>query len=113
MTYDLFMVIIETLIFTKRINRLMSEDVYRELQNELIKSPDIGKIIQGSGGIRKIRWSGSGKGKRGGSRIIYYWATKKDQIYMLFIYEKNELSDLTKDQLSALKKVVELEFKNE
>ena len=112
MAYTLYMIIIETHIFTKRINRLMKEDVYRELQNELIESPDIGKVIQGSGGIRKIRWSGSGRGKRGGSRIIYYWAKNKDQIYMLFIYEKNELSDLTKDQLSTLKKAVELEFGN-
>ena len=112
MAYTLSMIIIETHIFTKRINRLMKEDVYRELQNELIESPDIGKVIQGSGGIRKIRWSGSGRGKRGGSRIIYYWAKNKDQIYMLFIYEKNELSDLTKDQLSTLKKIVELEFGN-
>ena len=106
------MVIIETHTFTRRIKRLMDDEVYRELQNELIESPDAGKIIQGSSGIRKIRWKGSGRGKRGGSRIIYYWATNKDQIYMLFIYEKKELSDLTKDQLSALKKAVELEFGN-
>jgi len=106
------MVIIETHTFTKRINSLMDDDVYRELQNELIESPDTGKIIKGSGGIRKIRWSGSGRGKRGGSRLIYYRATNKDQIYMLFIYEKKEISDLTKDQLSALKKAVELEFGN-
>ncbi|RKZ94307.1 MAG: type II toxin-antitoxin system RelE/ParE family toxin [Gammaproteobacteria bacterium] len=106
------MVIIETHTFTKRINSLMDDDVYRELQNELIESPDTGKIIKGSGGIRKIRWSGSGRGKRGGSRLIYYRATNKDQIYMLFIYEKKEISDLTKDQLSVLKKAVELEFGN-
>ena len=112
MTYNLCMVIIETHTFTKRINHLMYDEVYRKLQNELIGSPNSGKIIQGSGGIRKICWSGSGRGKRGGSRLIYYWATSKDQIYMLFIYEKNELSDLTKDQLSTLKKVVELEFGN-
>ena len=59
----------------------MDEESYRGLQNELIANPGIGKIIQGSGGIRKIRWGGSGRGKRGGSRIIYYWATSKDQIY--------------------------------
>ena len=112
MTYTYCMVIIETHTFTKRINSLMDDDVYRELQNELIESPDTGKIIKGSGGIRKIRWSGSGRGKRGGSRLIYYRATNKDQIYMLFIYEKKEISDLTKDQLSALKKAVELEFGN-
>ncbi|MEA3466566.1 MAG: type II toxin-antitoxin system RelE/ParE family toxin [Thermodesulfobacteriota bacterium] len=90
----------------------MDEDIYQELQNELIEFPDTGKIITGSGGIRKIRWSGSGRGKRGGSRVIYYWAKSKDQIYMLFIYEKNELCDLTKDQLSTIKKAVELEFGN-
>lgn len=112
MTYNGYMVIVETHTFTRRINRLMDDNVYRELQNELIESPDTGIIIQGSGGIRKIRWSGSGRGKRGGSRLIYYWAKSKAQIYMLFIYEKNELSDLTKDQLSALKKAVELEFGN-
>jgi len=55
MTYTLCMVIIETHTFTKRINRLMDEEIYRELQNELIESPDTGKIITGSGGIRKIR----------------------------------------------------------
>lgn len=107
------MVIIETPVFTKRILRLMDPEVYRELQNMLIESPDTGQIIKGSGGIRKVRWGGSGKGKRGGSRLIYYWATKEDQIYMLFIYEKNELTDITKEQLSALRKAVELEFGNE
>ena len=106
------MVIVETHSFTKRITHLMDNNVYRELQNKLIESPDTGKIIQGRGGIRKIRWRGSGRGKRGGVRLIYYWATKKKQIYMLFIYEKNERIDLTKNQLSTLKKIVELEFGN-
>lgn len=90
----------------------MDEESYRGLQNELIANPGIGKIIQGSGGIRKIRWGGSGRGKRGGSRIIYYWATSKDQIYMLLGYAKNERSDLTKEQLSTLRKLVEQEFGN-
>lgn len=79
----------------------------------LIDTPDAGKIIQGGGGIRKIRWGGSGRGKRGGSRLIYYWATSRNQVYMLFAYAKNENSDLTKEQLSALRKVVELEFGHE
>ena len=112
MTYIFFMVIIETPTFTKRITRLMSDEVYRSFQNALLESPDLGDLIKNSGGIRKIRWSGSGRGKRGGSRIIYYWASNKDQIYMLFIYEKNEMSDLNKDQLSTLRKVAELEFGN-
>ncbi len=73
----------------------------------------MGKIIQGSGGIRKICWNSNGKGKRAGSRLIYYWAVNKNQIFMLFAYAKNECSDLTKDQLSTLKKLVAQEFENE
>ncbi len=69
----------------------MSEESYRELQNELIATPDVGKVIQGSGGIRKVRWGASGRGKRGGSRVIYYWATNKEQIYMLLGYTKMRL----------------------
>lgn len=107
------MVIIETPTFTRKINGLMDEESYREFQNALIVTPSAGRIIQGSGGIRKIRWSGSGRGKRGGSRIIYYWAVNKDIIYMLFAYAKNEHSDLTKEQLSTLRKLVEKEFGNE
>jgi len=91
----------------------MDSESYRTFQNALIVTPDMGKIIQGSGGIRKVRWSGSGRGKRGGSRLIYYWAKNKDQIYMLYGYSKNECSDLTKEQLSIVKQVVKLEFENE
>jgi len=67
------MVIIETSIFTKRIKELMSDNVYSELQNALVAYPESGKLIQGSGGLRKIRWGTAGKGKRGGVRAIYYF----------------------------------------
>lgn len=107
------MVIIETSIFTKRIKELRTDDIYRELQNTLATYPESGKLIQGSGGLRKIRWGITSKGKRGGARIIYYSSTDKNQIFMLMVYAKNECSDLTKEQLSLLKKVVEREFKNE
>ncbi len=107
------MVIIETSIFTKRIKELMSDDIYSELQNALAAYPESGKLIQGSGGLRKIRWGIAGKGKRGGVRVIYYFAISKNQIFMLMAYAKNERSNLTKEQLSLLKKVVEQELKNE
>jgi len=107
------MVIIETSIFTKRIKELMKDEEYRELQNSLVAYPESGKLIQGSAGLRKIRWGIASKGKRGGVRAIYYFATSRNQIFMLMVYAKNERSDLTKEQLSLLKKVVEREFKNE
>jgi mRNA-degrading endonuclease RelE of RelBE toxin-antitoxin system len=64
--------IIETPIFTKRVKEILSDEEYRLFQIKLINDPESGNIIKGSGGIRKIRWSGSGRGKRGGSRILYY-----------------------------------------
>ena len=91
----------------------MNEEEYRELQNLLVKMPNAGDIIRGSGGIRKIRWKLQGRGKRGGARVIYYWETNEDQIFMLYAYAKNECENLTKNQLSMLKKVVDLEFKHE
>lgn len=109
----LCMVIIETSIFTKKISTLLSDEEYRVLQNALIEMPGSGDIIQGSGGIRKIRWGVSGRGKRGGARVVYYWATNNDQIFMLYAYAKNERDNLTKDQLSMLREVVVSEFKNE
>jgi hypothetical protein len=107
------MVIFETSIFTKKIATLLNDEEYRALQNVLVEMPGSGDIIQGSGGIRKIRWGASGRGKRGGARIIYYWASQQDQIFMLYAYLKNERDDLSNDQLLLLKQAVELEFKNE
>lgn len=105
------MVIIETTVFTKKITALLNDEEYRALQNVLVEMPGFGDIIQGSGGIRKIRWGASGRGKRGGARIIYYWATNHDQIFMLYAYPKNERDNLSNDQLLLLKQAVDLEFK--
>jgi hypothetical protein len=105
--------ILETSIFTKKISVLLDDEEYRTLQNFLVEIPTAGNIIQGSGGIRKIRWGAIGRGKRGGARIIYYWASQQDQIFMLYAYAKNERNDLTKEQLSQIRDIVSAEFKNE
>lgn len=103
--------IIETTIFTRRLKSLLKDEDYRELQNELIAGPDVGKVIRGSGGIRKLRWAGSGRGKRGGVRVIYYWIRKEEIVLMLLIYPKKEQDDLTPEQLKTLKNIVESELK--
>ena len=105
------MKIIETPIFTRRLKSILDDEDYRDLQNELITNPKAGRLISGSGGLRKYRWSGSGRGKRGGSRVIYYWLSEKDTLLMLLIYRKKEQDDLTPDQLKILKALVEQEFK--
>ena len=99
------MIFIETSIFTKEIQRLISDDIYRMLQAALMLRPDAGKLIKGSGGLRKIRWKLSCTGKRGALRVIYY-LDPPDTIFMLFPYKKTKQEDLTNDQLKLLREMV-------
>lgn len=108
MTYSQTVVFVETPIFTKRIQQYLDDDEYVELQKHLAARPDAGDIIRGSGGIRKLRWAGSGRGKRGGLRVIYFWWVAKDRISLLLAYPKNEMDDLTADQLKRLKDALTL-----
>lgn len=100
-------VFVETPTFTKRVLRLMDDERYSELQAYLAKHPDAGRMIPGSGGMRKVRWAGSGRGKRGGLRLIYYWWVAKDRISMLLVYPKSEQDDLSMDQVKQLRKALE------
>lgn len=104
------MVIKETSIFTRRVQKLLTDDEYRELQIALMHDPGTGQIIVGSGGLRKVRWRVNDRGKRGGVRVIYYWAVAPDQLLMLLIYSKGERDDLSPDQIKALRTIVENEY---
>ncbi len=73
-------------------------------------SPEQGPVIPGSGGLRKLRWAGRGRGKRGGLRVIYYWTAREQAFYMLYVYAKNEQGDLTPAQVKALRRAVQEEF---
>jgi len=101
------MVIIETPIFTKLIQQLMSDDEYKNLQEALVTRPDRGAVIKNSGGLRKVRWALEGRGKSGGVRVIYYWMTQDDQLYMLFAFPKNAQENLTDVQTKQLRQLVE------
>ncbi len=104
------MVIIETSIFTRQVKELLDDDNYRRLQTILVLRPNTGDLIPGGGGLRKIRWSAQGRGKRGGVRVIYYWAVRQERILMLLIYAKNEQDSLTSDQLKVLRRIIEEEY---
>ena len=101
------MVIIETPIFTKLITDLMNDDEYKDLQEALVTRPDRGALIKSGGGLRKVRWALEGRGKSGGVRIIYYWMTEDDQLYMLFAFPKNVQGNLTDAQTKKLRQMVE------
>ena len=104
------MVIVETSVFTHQVVDLLTDDEYRQLQIRLASRPDLGRLIVGGGGLRKVRWARKGRGKRGGLRVIYYWAVEKDRLLMLLVYAKTVQEDLTPDQLKTLKRIVEAEF---
>ena len=101
------MIFTETPVFTRQITKLLPDDEYRELQQELIFNPAAGDIIQHSGGLRKVRWRSATRGKRGGIRVIYYWYVSDDEIYMLLAYGKVQKDDLTTKELKILRKIVE------
>jgi mRNA-degrading endonuclease RelE of RelBE toxin-antitoxin system len=103
--------IIETPVFTRAVIELLPDDDYRSLQTALALRPEAGAVIKGSGGLRKIRWACPGRGKRGGVRVIYYWATAEDIVFMLLIYPKNRQDDLTPQQLRMLRNLVKEEFR--
>lgn len=95
-------VFVESTIFEKHRDEYLSDDEYRLFQAELMLNPHLGDVIQGTGGLRKIRVGSKGKGKRGGSRIIYYFLDEKRRFYLLTIYGKNEMSDLNAIQRKQL-----------
>jgi len=104
------MILIETSVFTRQILMLLPDDEYRKLQVVLANRPDVGALIRGSGGLRKVRWALPGKGKSGGVRIIYYWAVKQDHLLLLFAFPKTVQGDLSLAQLRVLRRIVKEEY---
>ena len=98
---------IESPLFFKAAKELLDDEQLRDLQKALAAHPGKGKIIPGSGGLRKIRWHSNGKGKRGGLRVIYYWIMPDHQIYLLYVYKKTEQEELTPEQLKMLRRLME------
>lgn len=101
------MEVVETSVFTRVVQTLLTDEEYRELQQLLVSKPQSGKLIRGSGGLRKLRWSRSRQGKRGGLRVVYYWQVSRNLILMLYAYPKSRQEDLTPAQLKALKSLME------
>ena len=93
---------IETVGFGKDIGNFLSHDEYMDFQSALLENPNIGKLIPGGHGLRKLRWAIKGKGKRGGLRVIYYYVVVDDIIYLMLVYKKADREDITKTQLKML-----------
>jgi len=99
------MIFVETPIFTADVQALLSDEEYAALQQHLVAQPDSGDVITGTGGLRKIRWTTTGRGKRGGTRVIYYHVAANSQIRMILIYRKGIKDDLKPKEKTVLRKI--------
>ena len=99
---------IETSLFTRFLPTYLDDEGYRFLQAHLVENPQAGKVISGTGGIRKLRWRDQrrGKGKRGGLRLIYYYLMEGDQVWLITLYDKDEADDLGIDEKKAYARLV-------
>ena len=90
----------------------LDDDAFLRLQRLLMLNPEAGTLIPGTGGLRKLRFADErrGKGKRGGLRVIYYWWDAGSQFWLFTIYDKDEMSDLTKTQRETLKQMIKSEL---
>ncbi len=105
-------IFVESRLFDKYRQIYLTDDQYRSLQIELLLNPKTGDVIQGTGGLRKVRAAAKGKGKKGGTRVIYYYFDNFSRFYLLTIYAKNEVTNLTSDEKHQLKLFMEA-WKNE
>lgn len=98
---------VETKLFTSLVQSYLSDDEYGSLQMAIAANPEAGDIVRGSGGVRKLRWSGSGRGKRGGIRVIYYLRSARGEVWMLTLYAKNEADSIPSHVLKRIKEEID------
>lgn len=94
---------VESPLFTKLISDYLADDEYRVFQAFLATNPDVGDVVRGSGGVRKVRWGRRGSGKSGGVRILYFARTEDGEIWLLLIYAKSAVASIPGHILKALK----------
>lgn len=93
--------------FTDSVDGLLSSEDLRELENDLLANPELGQLIPGTGGVRKMRFALEGRGKSGGIRILYVYAKHGERIFLLLGYPKNVRATLTQGEKNALKQWVQ------
>lgn len=103
---------VELPAFSRYRHDYLDDDAFRKLQSAMMKHPEAGDVIEGTGGLRKLRYTDvrRGKGKRGGLRVIYYWWDGRRQFWLFTLYDKDEMADLSPDEKRQLKAMLKAEL---
>ncbi len=103
---------VELPAFARHRGDYLDDDGFRALQQAMLKNPEAGDVIEGTGGLRKLRHGDPrrGKGKRGGLRVIYYWWDGGRQFWLFTLYDKDEMEDLSADEKKLLKAMLKAEL---
>ena len=95
----------ETPLFVRQADSIWNEQEREEFVNYIARNPEAGDVIPESGGVRKVRWSRAGAGKRGGARVIYFYHDDTRPLYLLLVYAKGRKEDLSDDEKRAVRKL--------
>jgi len=103
---------VELPAFSRNRENYLNDSAFIGLQQSLLKNPEAGDVIEGTGGLRKMRHGDArrGKGKRGGLRVIYFWWIGGAQFWLFTVYNKDELSDLSDSERGMLKTMLKREL---
>jgi hypothetical protein len=106
------LVFLENPLFTRLLGDYLTDESYRRLQLALMENPEMGDVMSGNGGFRKVRWEDArrGKGKRGGLRVIYCNLSADHQVWCFTLYDQDEAADLTTEEKKVLKKAIQAEL---
>jgi len=101
-------IVAETPEYVRRAEKLLSDDERRDLLSYLAAHPRAGDLMEGTGGVRKLRWARGGRGKSGGVRVIYYFHSATLPLYLLTLFAKNERANLSRAERNALAELVDI-----
>jgi hypothetical protein len=94
--------------YIRRATKLLSQSERNDVIDYVAATPKAGDLIQGTGGVRKLRWARSGRGKSGGVRVIYYFHSESLPLYLLTVFGKGEKADLSQAERNELAKLVQV-----
>jgi mRNA-degrading endonuclease RelE of RelBE toxin-antitoxin system len=96
--------VVETPVFLRQAENVWEETEREAFVDFIAWNPEVGDVIPEAGGVRKVRWSRSGTGKRGGARVIYFYHNANRPIYLLMVYAKARPDDLTPDEKKMVRR---------